>query len=613
MTAIAATLLTLAIFLACILYRAVDTKHSERIIFACAAVSGVISTLFYGYSYTWDRGFSIESIVRSVATAFRSFIGIHDFDTVSKVPLFNNIILKSIFWIAYFFCVYASASTMLNVLGGKLLTHVRERLLRRQGLILIYGATTETVGLVRSNRKKQGLVFISEQGTDMQALTDNMGGVAYAGGAGRCASRAFLKSLGYKGDRTLDVYCLSEDPGLNLRYAKTLRNALEAVGADPDRTSLFLLGVRETRAMYLEAHEGNFGYGSLFACEWHELIARLAVQSCPPWTQLTYDDTGRATKDFRTTIVGFGRTGRCVLNELLKNGQMEGSAFHAEVFDPNIEQLSGPLQACNPELLKAYDISLRADGVQSLAFYEALADHTPDMIVLCTGSEEKNGEYAMELERYYASRSSRPALLQCTRAGVIVDGELRRVEDVDVRRMDSMAMILNHVYCKGPSPEADWRECDPFSRASSRASADFYPAFLRAANITEQEALSGHWPPAPEILENLARTEHLRWCAFHLVMGYRPMSRAEYEDRAARYRAGEKLRVSRNSEAMTHACLVPWDELDQISAWENAATGKNIDYKAMDRENVAAIPDIIRQARQAEQKAPRRRTLWERE
>ena len=28
------------------------------------------------------------------------------------------------------------------------------------------------------------------------------------------------------------------------------------------------------------------------------------------------------------------------------------------------------------------------------------------------------------------------------------------------------------------------------------------------------------WPPEGELLENLSRTEHLRWCAFHSVMGY---------------------------------------------------------------------------------------------
>ena len=613
MIAFVSALLTVAALLACALFLAMDARTRGKMMILCAAFSSVVMALFYGYAYALNDGISVETIAKALSNTFRTFVGVQDFDAILRTPLAGSVILRSVFWITYFVGVYFSASAVLSVLGGRVLVRIREWMLRRRSLILVYGATPETVGLVRSNRERQGLVFVCEQGVNMSQLTDSMGGVAYPGGAAHCASPAFLKTLGYDGKRTMDVYCVSNDPGMNLRYAETLLNALKTIGAESEGTSLFLLGVPEARAEHMGASEGRYGYGSLFACERHELIARLAIRSCPPWTRLTFDDQGRATKDFRAVIVGFGQTGRSILNELIKNGQMEGSTFHAEVFDPRIKQLSGPLQACNPELLKAYDIALHGDGVQSLAFYERLAEHVPDVIVLCTGDERKNGEYALELERYYASRPEKPAILQCGWGGVVIDGGFRRVEDIDVRRMDSRAMILNHVYCKGSSPEADWRECDPFSRASSRASADFYPAFLWAAGITEEEALAGHWPPSPKILENLARTEHLRWCAFHLVMGYSPMSRGEYEDRAARYHRGEKLRVSRNTQNMTHACLVPWEELDEISAWENAATGKSLDYKAMDRDNVVAIPDIIRQQRQAEQKAPKRRTLWERE
>ena len=43
----------------------------------------------------------------------------------------------------------------------------------------------------------------------------------------------------------------------------------------------------------------------------------------------------------------------------------------------------------------------------------------------------------------------------------------------------------------------------------------------------------------------------------------------------------------------THACLVPWEELDALSARENAITGDQVDYKAMDRNNVLALPEIL--------------------
>ena len=38
----------------------------------------------------------------------------------------------------------------------------------------------------------------------------------------------------------------------------------------------------------------------------------------------------------------------------------------------------------------------------------------------------------------------------------------------------------------------------------------------------------------------------------------------------------------------------PWDQLDALSQRENAVTGGQVDYKAMDRDNVLAMPDILR-------------------
>jgi hypothetical protein len=156
-------------------------------------------------------------------------------------------------------------------------------------------------------------------------------------------------------------------------------------------------------------------------------------------------------------------------------------------------------------------------------------------------------------------------------------------------------MILNHVYCGGPSPEADWNACDPFSRASCRAAVDFFPAFLKAANVSRADVLAGKWPPAPQVLENLSRAEHLRWCAFYMTMGYTPMSEAEFTSRCEQYRRGEITRIAKNADDLTHACLVPWEQLDALSQRENAVTGGQVDYKTMDRNNVLAVPDILRQ------------------
>lgn len=44
-----------------------------------------------------------------------------------------------------------------------------------------------------------------------------------------------------------------------------------------------------------------------------------------------------------------------------------------------------------------------------------------------------------------------------------------------------------------------------------------------------------------------------------------------------------------------HACIIPWDGLDALSERENAVTGGHVDYKAMDRDNVLALPALLRE------------------
>lgn len=47
---------------------------------------------------------------------------------------------------------------------------------------------------------------------------------------------------------------------------------------------------------------------------------------------------------------------------------------------------------------------------------------------------------------------------------------------------------------------------------------------------------------------------------------------------------------------MTHACLTPWEALGDLSGRENRVTGGDVDYKALDRNNVLAVPELLRQA-----------------
>ena len=169
-------------------------------------------------------------------------------------------------------------------------------------------------------------------------------------------------------------------------------------------------------------------------------------------------------------------------------------------------------------------------------------------------------------------------------------------------KLDAMAMVINHQYhlSEGRTAAEDWEICDYFSRLSCRASADFIDAFLKAAGTSREAVLAGGWDLSDEILENLACTEHLRWCAFHETMGYQVMPEEVYAERASQYafekeRYGTgKIRIGKDTASRLHACLIPWEDLDALSARENAITGKSVDYKEMDRDNVRMIPEMLK-------------------
>ncbi len=590
-------IITAACFMAAILSLATSKAANSRIMGVCAVIAIAVGIASYGYGYSYRDGFSATVVLKTLLASCRMFGGIFDYTVVDGTPLFEHEAVRVLYWAGHFLAFYLTANAAISVLGRRMMKHLRTAMLRWGDMCLVYDASSDSIRLTGERRKGRAMVLVTERADEsVSAMADALGGVEFPGGRALCADSKFLKGIGVKGNRRpVDVYCIGSDPSRNLRYADALLPALREQGVNPETTSLFLLGVSEDRADRLLAQDERYGYGALFACTQYDLIARLVVKKRPPWEFVRFDADGRARGDLRVVVVGFGKMGIAVLRQLIVNGQLEGSVFHAEVFDRRMDDLRGFVEACYPALLSNYDIALHAADADSALFYQRLAANPPSLIALCTSTRKQNAELADKLHRLYGSRPDRPCIIQCTPDSALIDDVEYRLDSVDVRAMDRTAMILNHVYCGGASPEADWRHCDAFSRASCRAAVDFFPAFLKAANVTPAEATSGKWPPAPNVLENLCRTEHLRWCAFYLAMGYRPMSEAELTNRCEQYRRGEITRIAKNADDLTHTCLAPWERLDALSRRENAVTGGQVDYKAMDRNNVLAMPDILRQ------------------
>ena len=604
--------LILACFLAAVVNLASDSRFRRgfmRFAILTAVCSGAF---FYGYGYAHTLGISVVSVIRALMALCRMFGGVNDLASIQTAPIFQYPAALALFWFAHFLAFYVTASAAIATLGERLLRRIRVTLLRKGPLLLIYGLNPRSVAYGRrmAGRHERSVLFVdADSNPALESAVKSFGGVVEKSADALSASPHFLRQVNMKaGSRQLELAALHADGRKNLAYARALLDSLNALGISAGQTRLLAAGIGEEAAS-LQALSSQ-GYGSVFAFDDYDLTARMIIQGHPPCSLLSFSPVGTAEEDFHAVLLGFGRMGRSILTQLVMNGQFEGSRFQVDIFDPAPQ--SGFLH--DHPLTKHYDIRFhQADGTTD-GFYAFLAESRKSvrMIAICTGSPVKNHEIAEDLANWYPRYEAMPLVIHATRECYFWLDENRQEKQsaslfdgpgLDVERLDAAAMQINHIYQQesGSTGTAweEWQVCTYEDRQSSRAAADFYPAVMRAASRTAEQVLAGQWPPAPDVLENLAKTEHLRWCAYQYVLGYAPMPPEVWQERAARY-AREKAQglsprfaIGKDRERRLHACLIPWEDLNALSRQENAVTGRQVDYQQMDRNNVLMVSRVL--------------------
>ena len=612
MTAISIIVITASIFFAAVLNLATENRFRNRILGLCTGVAVVMGLIIYGYGFAFCFGATPLAVLRALFAVCRMFGGVNDLGSIQAAPLLGRSLSLVIFWIVHFMAFYVTASAAITTIGGKVLYRIRAAMLRRGTLTIIFGVNENAVEYMRTQvaRPHHAVVMMDKScPAALEPAIHAAGAVLEKGGHVLTPDSALLRRLGIRpGSRRIEIAVLSEDSIRNAIFAQALLAAFREAGIRPEQTSLLAQGIEDTLASSLVADASTYGFGSVLAFDEYELAARLMVQKLPPCKTIAFDENARATEDFTALIIGFGRLGRTALEQLVMNGQFAGSAFRVDIFDPCAQR--GILHG-HP-MLAQYDIRFHPEDGKSDALYSFLTEEHARIryIVLCTGCEALNREIAFDLTHWFREHGSVPAIVQGTKRGLtyshngLHDIRYQSLYDsdaLDLERIDRMAMAINHVYCP-PSPrtaQQNWQRCDYFSRMSSRASADFYPAVLHAAGTTEERVMAGEWPPHKDALLNLSITEHLRWCAFHYAMGFSPMDEETYAARTQRYleekqeKGSSSLRIGKDMKRRLHACLVPWEALDALSARENKVTGGHVDYKQMDTNNILVLPEVL--------------------
>ncbi len=608
---------TVVLFLVLLLSLGFQPKFMSKLTGGLLFFAGISGILLYGYGYSVQFESIPQVIARTLFSVFCMFLGRNEIGAISAAPLLKHPAMQVYIYVVHLMALYATASAMAATIGTRLIRTLRLLVLRRGDLAVIYGTDENTVGFAEQllkNKKSTVVMVDTGSGSSFDGRILRMGSLLLSTEDAKKPTSAFLKRIGLKpGKRRFSLYCLS-DASSNLRYASAMKELLEAAGVYPAQTNLTILLENEEAGAQLEASEGRYGFGSVYAVDVPHLAARLMIKTCHPASTMSFDSSGRAAEDFEALVIGFGRTGQAVLRTLIMNGQFCGSRFHATVVSDHYREQAGSFYYKYPGLENVCHVDYIQQNARSIELYDHFEKHFQHLnyVAVCTGSEKENAEIASELADFFASRNISAPIFQCSHtgirlldaAGIVSFTGIYSVGVLENSALDAMAKVINHRYhlSEGRTADEDWALCDYFSRMSCRASADYVDAYLTAAGTTREAVLENGWELPPETLENLSIAEHLRWMAFHQAMGYRPMPEDAFEARAAEYRrqleaTGKPgIRPGKDTVSKLHACLIPWEELDALGEREFALTGRRVDYKEMDRDNVRMVADMLRQA-----------------
>ncbi len=617
-------LLAGALFLALIFSLGLQSKTAARLNGILLFLVGIGGILFYGYGYFVLLKNPLQAVIRTLFSVFCMFLGRNEIGAISAAPGLGSPLMQFLIYITHLLALYCTASAVIAAIGTKLIRIIRLFFFKFRDLTLIYGVNEASLAFAEQlqKEKKVNLIFVDDgSAVNKEGVVDKLGGLLFNESDAKKPAPSFFKRIGMKpGDRHLDVFCLSMSPSTNYQYAQGINALLKETGCSPQQASLTAVFSEEKAGESLlavpgRASDDSGAFGSVLAIVKPDMLARMMIRSCAPYETMEFDGNGLARSNFEALVIGFGRTGQAVLRSLYANGQFEGSAFRALIVSAGLSKETGSFFYRYPGMKERECFHFMEANARSFEFYSCLEKHTDDLkyIAVCTGNENENSEIAYELRDFLHMRGVHPVIMLIGKNGV------QRLKDAGALtpqtplystdillsdRIDAMAKVINHQYHldEGHTAEEDWRSCDYFSRLSCRASADYLNAFIKMGGTDRETLIKNGWNLSEEMLENLSKTEHLRWCAFHETMGFRRMPDDVYASRKAQYEREKaetgrgRIRIGKDIPMRMHACLIPWDDLDELSALENAVTGKSIDYKEMDRDNVRMIPAMLKSA-----------------
>lgn len=339
---------------------------------------------------------------------------------------------------------------------------------------------------------------------------------------------------------------------------------------------------------------------------------------------------------FNILQLGFGETGREVLNKIICNAQYVGSTFKATLFDLDLNTKHGAYHLLHKDCIEQYhlDINPIHAEVGSEAFYDWVDAHIGayNCIIITLGSDALNIEVALTLARILKNKGneSHALLLVHVRdvdkysyyknpySPIQLFGDWSEIYSYGVivnEELDTLAKEMNWDWADSKhslykDAQEPWRLADIFSQDSSRSSAEgitntlklmglCYSSNLQVTRISDEQFNATIQP----VLEVLAENEHLRWNAFHFTQGVLIW---DYHQITEEVFFSCNCKANQVAQQNRHAALIPYKELPllddklntYIKKWNtlHPTTGhkKWLHNQDNDRNFVSDIPRFVK-------------------
>ena len=226
-------------------------------VFFLIAVLGGVCIYGYGYMVVYDN--VLLAILRTVPAVCGMFLVDDCYTDIADTPLMQNGWMLTLFWLIRCYAIYTTVSTVVTALGATAVRKLRLRLVKRNTLHLICGASENALSLgnALAQEGQKALVFVSEE-ADKERIGD-MGGVLRMDRAALNGEKEFLRSIGCNKNRDLVVYAIRDDVAENLQYAKALLTGFEKMGIDPQQLRLVIRAREDLAVERLQVTPAQYG------------------------------------------------------------------------------------------------------------------------------------------------------------------------------------------------------------------------------------------------------------------------------------------------------------------------------------------------------------------